>query len=243
MLASAELFPLLGVSPIRGRFYTAEESAPGSPLTAVVSEEYWRSAYGADPGVLGRSVEVSGRAHTIIGVAPAGFTGIDLGKVDFWLPLEATHVLGTLNCLNHCGCYMFRAVSRVKPDVSMEAAEAEATRLVLNGRRGDHTDGLRLVFGPVIAAQGPQAAAESRMAVWLVGVSVIVLLIACANVANLLMARGTRQQKEVALRIALGAASGRVVGQMMVESVRGDPGYRLIHSAFEDREILTLVPV
>ncbi len=76
---SAEFFALLGVSPIRGRFYTSEEGARGSALTAVLGEEYWRAVYGADPGVLGRTVEVQGLAHTIIGVAPAGFTGIELG--------------------------------------------------------------------------------------------------------------------------------------------------------------------
>lgn len=224
-LASAEFFPLLGVAPIRGRFYTAEESTRGSvlPAVAVLSAEYWTSVYGANPDVLGRTVEVEGFGYTIVGVAPAGFTGVDLGKVDFWLPLRVGSTVRG---------YAGRAVIRVKDGVSIEAAEAEANRLVLNGWRGVEARGkpVRLVLWPLITGRGPGAdfdpgerglenTAESRVAVWLAGVSVIVLLIACANVANLLMARGTRQRREVAVRIALGASRGRVVGQMMVESV------------------------
>jgi putative ABC transport system permease protein len=225
-LASAELFPLLGVVPTLGRFYTEEEGAEGAPLTAVLGAQYWRSAYGANPGVIGRRLMVAGHLFTIIGVAPHGFTGVDLQRVDIWLPLEATHVAWNRDggCLDTRNCWWMYAVARLSEDVSVGAAEAEATRLHLNGRRamideGRYSDQARIVLGPLIAARGPNASEETPVVRWLVGVSAIVLLIACANVANLLMARGTERRREIGVRLALGASRGRMVGQVIIETL------------------------
>jgi predicted permease len=223
-LASAELFPVLGVQPRLGRFFTAEESSIGASLTAVLSEEYWRSAYGADPTIVGRSIEIDGRSVPVVGVAPAGFTGVDLMPVDIWLPLEAAYSIGSADCITGRNCYFMEAVARLADGVSIEAAEAEATRHHRNGRseqieQGSYSAEAAVMLAPLIAAAGPDPSAESRVAAWLAGVSLIVLLIACANVANLLLARGTTRQRETVVRLALGAGRGRLVGHAVAESM------------------------
>ena len=224
-LATASFFPVLGVQPRLGRFYTEEESAVGAPLTGVISEEYWTREHGGDPDVLGRTLQVAGKPVTIVGVAPEGFTGTELAPVDLWMPLEASRAADNgEGCMNSRGCWWMQTVGRLGDGVTPDAAAAEATALHRNGRRemieqDRYSDRARMVLVPIIAAQGPNASDEALVARWLVGVSLIVLLIACANVANLLMARGVRMRREIGVRLALGASRGRVVGQTMIEAV------------------------
>jgi predicted permease len=222
--AAHTLFPLLGVAPALGRFYDADEDRIGATATAVLSSEYWRRSFGADPAVLGRDIEVAGDAYTIIGVAPAGFTGVDLAPVDVWLPLETSQgLMAGTEWHDSRGWYWMEVVARVADGVSMEAAAAEATALHRAGRREDIEDGRyrdpSIELDPLILARGPDAPPESRVARWLGGVSLIVLLIACANVANLLLASGARRRREVAVRLALGVTRARLIAQMVVESV------------------------
>lgn len=227
-IATGEFFPLLGVQPTIGRFYTPEEAAVGGgPLTVVLGHDFWRRSFGADPDVLGRDLEVEGRDHVIVGVAPPGFTGVDLARVDVWLPLEATQRASEGEqggCMATRTCWWLNAVVRLSPDVAVEAAEEEATRLHHNGRRemideGRYPDRSELTLGSVIGARGPEAPGEAQVTRWLGGVSFIVLLIACANVANLLMARGTRRRREIGLRLALGAGRRNVLLSTVGESV------------------------
>jgi predicted permease len=228
-MASAELFPLLGVQPFMGRFFTRDEAQPGSTPTAVIGFEHWRGAYAADPGVLGRTVEFNGVGYTIVGVAPPAFTGVDLRRVDIWLPLELVQVSAGASLEYNSA---FQTVARLVPDASVPAAEAEATRLHVNARRemidaGQYSDRARIVFGPLVAARGPEAiwaltswqSADLRVVRWLTGVSLVVLLIACINVANLSMVRATRQRRAIDVRLALGAGRGAIAAQAMLESL------------------------
>jgi predicted permease len=229
VLATASLFPLTGVEPVLGRVYRAEEDRIGAQGTAVLGWEYWRRAFGSDPEVLGRTLELGGGPFTIVGVLPAGFTGIGLAPVDVWLPVDAAESMFRgaevwRSLRESRGSYFMQAVVRLVPGTSVEAAEVEATAVHRNVRRDDieqgrYAEDASVRFEPLILAQGSEASAESKVARWLLGVSLVVLLVACANVANLLLARGARRRREVAVRLALGISRKRLLGEAVSESV------------------------
>jgi predicted permease len=221
---SHDFFEVLGAAPAVGRFFTADEDRIGAPGTVVLGFEHWRGAHGADPGVLGRTLQIGGGAYTVIGVAPRGFTGVTLQPVDLWLPLEAAHaaLTGTEDWHTSRNWWWLNAVARLGEGVALEAALQQATRIHLAAGGNDDSRAERArnaeeaVLTPLMASA---ASAEGRVAKWLLGVSAMVLLIACANVANLLLARGARRRREVAVRLALGVSRARLVGQMSFEAV------------------------
>lgn len=218
-LASANFFALLGTVPLEGRFFTDEEDFRGAPLVVILSAEHWRNAYGGDPSAVGRSIELAGRNATIVGVAPPGFTGVDLERVDVWLPLESTQ---SARCLESRGCVWMSAVARLGDGQETRAMEIEATRSVTNARRteaGELGRPARVFLEPLAAARGSEATAESRLSLWLLGVALVVLLIGCANVANLLIARGIQRRRELSIRAALGAGLVRLTVQTLLETV------------------------
>jgi predicted permease len=222
--ATPSLFSMLGVRPVLGRFFADEEDAEGASLVAVISEDYWERRFGRDPEVIGRRLDSRAGSLEIVGVAPAGFTGVSLRPVDVWLPLQAlAYASGNGGCVESRNCWWIHAAVRLAPAAQVAVAEAQVSALHVAARteaiaEGGFDPDARLETAPLVAARGPLASDEVRVSRWLAGVALIVLLIACANVANLFLARGWRQRAELGVRISLGAGRARVVRDQLLDS-------------------------
>jgi putative ABC transport system permease protein len=223
VLVSASYFPLLGVRPFLGRFFTADEDRPGGAPVAVVGYAFWRQRFAGDTAALGRTLQLRNTLYRIIGVAPDGFTGADLQAVDIWLPVAVAGA-ATLGAewLTNRGNFWIETLARLKPGANVAQAAAEATVVVRRAEpaAGNEKDPNAVVeLGPIQAARGPRVSGDAKLSLWLAAVSATVLLIACANVANLLLARSLRRRREVAVRLALGAGRGRLARQFVTESM------------------------
>ena len=235
--ATASLFPTLGARPVLGRFFTeAEDSPPTGTAVAVLGHELWRTAFAGDPRVLGRSITIGGREFEVVGVAPPGFTGIELQRVDVWIPMT-TASAGPISRMARPGTpwWQLRSVEwlellgRLKPGVTTAQAEAELgvlyQRFMTGGpeaaspRPGVEPPRPRILLAPVHQERGPERSPSARITMWLMGVSAFVLIIACANVTNLLLARAARRKREIAIRLAIGSGRGRLVRQLLLESL------------------------
>jgi predicted permease len=220
--ATPSLFPLLGTRPYAGRFFLPEEDAAGAEGVVVLGHALWREQFGGDPEVLGSTVELGHGPLTVVGIAPPGFTGADLRRVDAIIPITATaYATGQSTCVETLMCYWVAIVARLAPGVAPATAAAEATVLHRAGRAEDanYDTEARVSLPHLIAARGDEAGAEAAVAKWLTGIALLVLLIASANIANLLLARGVRQRRETAIRMALGGSRAGVVGIALAESL------------------------
>jgi putative ABC transport system permease protein len=221
-LVSYTYFPLLGVQPALGRVFGEADDTPGVEHTAVLSYGYWKRRFAGDSSVIGRALPMGRGSYTVIGVAPEGFAGINLQPVDLWVPIRAAadEVVGP-DGLTSRGWIWMSIIGKLKPGVSPEAVAAQATVLYRRGAmEHQKSDSLStVVLGPIQSARGPEAGSDTKVSAWVAGVALVVLLIACANVANLLLARGVARRRELAVRAGLGAGRGGLVRLLLSESL------------------------
>jgi putative ABC transport system permease protein len=222
---SPALFPLLGVNPIAGRTFAREEQGEGHDVVVVLSERLWKRRFNSDPYLVGKSLLLNGHNYTVIGVMPASFEfpiplfgvqGNQFGaRVDLWKPIAFTQ-----NELKNRGDRTYSVLARLPARVSLQQAQVELDSIIANWHRQFPDNYKSEGFGTKIYPLQEQVIGGMRTGLAiLLGAVAFVLLIACANLATMLLARASGRERELAIRVALGAGPWRLLRQMLAESI------------------------
>ncbi len=216
------VLPILGVTPLSRRSFTRADDEPGSPGTAMITYGYWRSEFGGDRSVIGKTIDVDGKPSTIIGVLPQRFRFLDVTNLAVLLPLKWNRAGARGEDTSGPG-YNYFAVARLKPGVTLAEASADVARMIPIGMRG-FPEAFKFYkearMAPNLQPLKQDIIGDVGKVLWvLMGGIGLVLLIACANVANLLLVRVEGRQQELAIRAALGASRGRIAGGLLLESL------------------------
>lgn len=215
MRVTANFFPLLRISPMRGRNFLAEEEREGAAPVAIISYELWQNRFGGNEGIINQPISINGKSHTIIGILPPQFEFPFADKNSaIW-----TTVAGEGSNLPERGAQVLHALGRLKPGVTIEQAQTDMAR-VAAGLAQEYPKSDRDTTVYLVGAHEQLVGREIRRALWLLlgGVG-FVLLIACTNMANLMLLRASNRQKEVAIRAALGAGRWRIAQHLITESL------------------------
>src|SRR5215831_1790346 len=219
LFVTSDTLPILGIEPLLGRYFSEADDKPGSPNTVVVSYGYWQRRFGGDPSVIGQTLTIDDELWNIIGVMPQRFQFLDQ-RLDIITPnrLDRSQVM--------LGAYFRRSVARLKPGVTLEQARADVARLIpvaidsfppIAGSTREQTRSARL--GPNLKPFKQEIVGDAGNTLWvLMGTIGIVLLMACANVANLILVRTEGRQHELSIRAAIGAGWGRIMRELITES-------------------------
>ena len=224
LLVSGNYFTALGLTPAAGRFIRADEvEHPGAAPVVVISHDYWRSHFNSDPAAIGRDIRVNDRLLTIVGVTPSRFQGTHLGlSFDMWAPATLAPVLlaGSLE-LDDRGLRGYSVLGRLAPHVNVAQAQAELEQTMGDLAR-EYPESNANLSAEVLpfwqAPRGPQRMLANSLVI-LQGVMLLLLLAVCGNTANLMLARATVRQREMGVRLALGASRPRIARLLLVENL------------------------
>ncbi len=246
--ASGDYFAVLGVTPTIGRFFgPADDEPPGGSPVIVIGYAYWQRTFAGDRGVLGREIIIDDRPFTIIGVAPRGFNGDGLAAVDAFMPLSTTLRNSGSEWVSNRFLNLVSIIVRLRNDVAPVVARQMASAAVReDASAAGRSRSPAIELEPIIPGRASRQSPQAQIAIWLSAVSLIVLLIAAANVGTLLSLRSARRRREVAVRIAMGAGHADLARQLLVESLMlaaiGAVVGLLLSRWFSDIMRVTLLP-